>query len=204
MNDFNTINFINQYELQDFIEDINADTSETQNLITCNQFSVRKLRLNSVQKSNISLDYIKKLEHANNDYIINNKSSIVTVTMTEKTNIKILMKFIYKEYLVYFTECINMKEWEFLENYLKTNNKLTESKVKEIAIKIYNILFFFNQKDLFHLKLHPKNILINTNKGVDIKITNFHIEGTSDVNIKQLKKDFGYCQFYPPEVNILI
>jgi len=158
-NPFNSINFINQFELNDFAKNKNVDSSIVQNSLTNISYCAKKLIWNAKYKplhlknsetsnTNFSLDYIKSLEFVNHGNMA-----------------KILLSFIFGEYLIYLTE--NLSEWETLQNYITTNKMLSESKVKEISIKLLDVLKFYNQKKLYHLKIHPNYIYIKDN---DVKV----------------------------------
>ena len=144
-----------------FIESPFADLADVNNVLTDKKLMAKKLKLVTDYKSlddsfdaikNFSKDHARKFEFANH-----------------ANALKIYISFVYEGYLIILYESLPMKgeeggSWETLDKYLESNKKLPEAEVKAIAKRLFDVLKFFNDKKLPHLKLHPKRIYLKHSK----------------------------------------
>ena len=164
MERFNSNNFLNQFCLNEFINMEKVGSIVVTNSISNLTYTSKKLKIlfnfqlsefhkNFKYEKTHILDRLKKLEFSHHVYMP-----------------RILLSFIHEDYLIYLSDVFDDLEWITLDKYILKNKVLEENEIKEITLRLFEVLKYFNEKRVYHYQLHPRNIYLKPGKNFDIKV----------------------------------
>ncbi|XP_060960267.1 mitogen-activated protein kinase kinase 9-like [Cannabis sativa] len=84
-----------------------------------------------------------------------------------------------------------------LENVLKSEGALSESKVADIAKKVLNGLHYLHSHKIVHLDIKPANLLVNSK--MEVKIADFGVSKILGRTLDTCNSFVGTCAYMSPE-----
>ena len=144
---FTELNYLNQYEILDFIKSGGyGEVLLAKNKITNKKVSIKKIDLNGFSTEDL--------------YSIS-REALYLSSLQHKNIIKIYGSFAYKNYLYNVMEYAEGGE---LTQLIRSNEELSENRIKDIFKQIYEGVQFIHENEVIHRDLKPNNILFFANK----------------------------------------
>jgi serine/threonine protein kinase len=179
---FSELNYINQYEILKFIKSGGyGEVLLAKNKITNQKVSIKKIDLNGFSTEDL--------------YSIS-REALYLSSLQHKNIIKIYGSFAYKNYLYNVMEYAEGGE---LTQLIRSNEELSENRIKDIFKQIYEGVQFIHENEVIHRDLKPNNILFLDKEKTQVVIIDFGISGISNCYIKEVIKA-GTFKFLSPEI----
>ena len=179
---FTELNYINQYEILEFIKSGGyGEVLLAKNKITNKKVSIKKIDLNGFSTEEL--------------YSIS-REALYLSSLQHKNIIKIYGSFAYKNYLYNVMEYAEGGE---LTQLIRSNEELSENRIKDIFKQIYEGVQFIHENEVIHRDLKPNNILFLDKEKTQVVIIDFGISGISNCYIKEVIKA-GTFKFLSPEI----
>ena len=179
---FTELNYINQYEILEFIKSGGyGEVLLAKNKITNKKVSIKKIDLNGFSTEEL--------------YSIS-REALYLSSLQHKNIIKIYGSFAYKNYLYNVMEYAEGGE---LTQLIRSNEELSENRIKDIFKQIYEGVQFIHENEVIHRDLKPNNILFLDKEKTHVVIIDFGISGIANGRSREIIKA-GTIKYIPPEM----